>query len=192
MRAPEVVHVAIKRPQGVDIMAFVTVEYNNDETIRWTRAASAENIQTEVDKVSVYPSIAGEIQSWRPIDPKDIPEQPRDNTGSRLFRAALRDTGEKLEFDLEHSKIIGLNYLRELRNPMFDALDKRWMHALGEGDQATANAIEAQRKALRNLPVEVDFTSVKNVNEIHQQVISKVGEIEESSRLVLAVPITER
>jgi len=148
MRAPDFVSVAISFADGsLGIMSFVTTEYADNGAVNWTRQATKDAIDAEIARTDFAPEKLP-IKNWRPIDPKDIP-------ADRTYRNALRDNGTALVHDLDHVKRIALDQLRQERAPMLAELDWQWHRAMGQGDTESAAAIEAQRQALRDLPVTV-------------------------------------
>ena len=131
---------------SVGIMSFVTREYYPDGTVRWSRLAEPGTIEAELARTAQ--ALAPEkvpIRLWRPIGVGEIPTD-------RTYRNALRDDGKTLAHDVEAVKVIAVERLRQDRAPLLADLDRQWMRATGQKDAATADAIEAQRQTLRDLP----------------------------------------
>lgn len=148
MKTPETVLIAIEcADDTVIIMAFVTCEYNNDGSPRWTREATAEEIEKEIGRMSV--SIDKEkrpFRGWRRVERSEIPED-------RTYRNALRHDGTKFHHDMAHARRLHLAELRHQREKKLEQLDRNWMRASGQGKQNDATIIEEKRQALRDFPV---------------------------------------
>jgi hypothetical protein len=191
MPAPNTVLIAITSDTGhVQLMSFVTVEYAPDGSIRWHRGATRENIDAEIVKLMSIPTMEaqfGKVVSWRVIDRADLPVEPKSWDGNRTYRAALRDPGKgPLTHDVEHCKQLGLNHLREHRQPRLEALDKRWFRAVGQGNADDAKTIEGERQMLRDLPANCPMDDCKTADDVHKCVQET---IEKSQDLGNILPI---
>ena len=177
--APKIVYVAISHVSGhVQIMAFITVQFSMNGAIEWEREATSVNVDADVRKVAQSHPALGPVAGWRPISRDEIPNELTDQMGNRVYRNALRDVGGVLTYDLDHAKALAVATIRELRAPMLDALDKRWMRATGQGDAASAADVEAKRQVLRDQPAQIDFAAAQSVAEIHTALTKNLADTE--------------
>lgn len=88
----------------------------------------------------------------------DASEIPTDRT----FRNAWKDSGDKVDHDMDKSREITKERLRTERAPLLDALDVEFMKALEEG-KPTADIV-AQKQVLRDLPAQAD--AVQSIEEL--------------------------
>ncbi len=80
------------------------------------------------------------------IEEKDMPKD-------RIFRNAWdHHPAKKLHVNTGKAKDIHLHRMRKARERELVKLDAEWMKATGRGKKADADAIEAKREELRNLP----------------------------------------
>lgn len=82
------------------------------------------------------------ILSFR--DPSDLP--------SYRFRDCWRLSGDAIKVDMPLARAQRIAEIRRERNARFAALDAEWMRAMGQKRLAEADAIEAKRQALRDIP----------------------------------------
>jgi len=146
MIAPDTTKISIIfADDTVGIMSFVTCEYNPDDTVRWELEATEENIQAEIDKCS-FPDEKLPIQSWR------IVGEEEDISFDRDFRGSYRDNGTAITPNMAAARVIHLDALRAERTGLLVIKDGEWMREFGQGNTAAAEAIEAERQNLRDLP----------------------------------------
>ena len=162
MKSPDTVPIAITfADDTVCILRFVTCEYQGDDSERYTREPTPENIRAEITKtLPAFDADKKPLKGWRVIEEKDIP-------ADREFRNALRDRGGKLEFDLSHARRIHLDRLRADRSLLLQAKDGEWMRAFGQGKKQEADRIESERQALRDLPDVEAATSIEALKALH-------------------------
>jgi hypothetical protein len=140
------VRIAVARPDGgVSVMQFMTLVKRNPEDKGFVREPTPENIQAEIAKANI-PST-----SWRIIQDTDIPQD-------RTFRNSWMDDGKTVTHDMTKARAIQMDRIRQARAPKLVALDAMWMKAVGQKDTVTADAIEAQRQKLRDLPQTTDLS----------------------------------
>jgi hypothetical protein len=134
----------------VGIMRFVTHEYGPSGELRRRINATKGAVDAQIGRaVWPQPECPLPIKGWRIVDESDVPQD-------RLFRMAWFDEGAgKIAHDMVKVRDTHLERLRAERNDQLDALDRDWMRATGKGDKAEAEAIEAKRQALRDMPVTV-------------------------------------
>lgn len=130
----------------VTLLGFVVAEYHPDGAVRWTRGDTKQAIDMEIAR---HMSGHGQknLKGWRRIDFQDWP------TKETFYRAALRDLGDRIGYDMDHARVLHLRTLKDERAMAFPDLDAQWMKAFATGDKATADAVEAKRQALRDVPV---------------------------------------
>lgn len=114
---------------------------------RWSREASDELIWSELVKSGQK---AEEI-SWRIITPEDVP-------ASRDFRHCWRSNGAKIAVDMPLARDEHMANIRRRRDAALVAKDAEWLKEFSRGNQAGANAIEAERQVLRDVPQVIDAT----------------------------------
>ena len=78
------------------------------------------------------------------IDPAKLPPY--------RFRDCWRQSGQAIQVDMALARAQRLVEIRAARNVRFAALDAEWMRALGQKRTAEADAIEAKRQVLRDIP----------------------------------------
>ena len=106
------------------------------------------------------------LVSWRRIS---LAEHNLFNA-DRLYRNALRDNAGVLAYDMPTARGLHLARLRRERDTQLDALDKDWMRATGQRDNAEANRIENSRQALRDMPTRIQpaLDAARDINELQQ------------------------
>lgn len=110
----------------------------------WRREPTDAVIFEEVSRAFTSgPAATG----YRRLLPGEVP-------ADRTYRDALRDDGKRLHHDMPKAREIHLGKLRRQRVDVLAELDKRWMAAMGAGDDHAVKAIEAKRQRLRDMPTE--------------------------------------
>ena len=90
-----------------------------------------------------------------------------DLPGSRRFRNCWRDDGTgRLAVDMTRARDQRMSEIRAERDQQFASLDNEWMRATGQGKKAEADAIEAKRQALRDIPQNTDLEAVATPEEL--------------------------
>lgn len=139
---PKTQFVAITFDNGdLGIMQFVVQEYRADGSVKWERLATKEAVDEEIAR-SVFDH---RPLSWRFIEPGDLPQD-------RTFRRAWKDSGHRIEHDLDRARAHVLQRVRELRQPQLDELDRQWHRHTSRRDEAATAKVEAERQRLRDLP----------------------------------------
>ena len=77
-------------------------------------------------------------------DPSDLP--------SYRFRDCWRLSGDAIKVDMPLARAQRIKEIRAERNGRFTGLDAEWMRAMGQKRLAEADAIEAKRQVLRDIP----------------------------------------
>lgn len=99
--------------------------------------------------------------------PPGVPYQEIDDVpASRVFRDAWKLNGRSVEVDMPKARLVHLNNIRIERQPILERLDKDWMRAAGQKRQKDADAIEAKRQALRDLPATVNLEQFTTPEEL--------------------------
>ena len=84
----------------------------------------------------------------------------------RHFRGAWSLSGDVISEDLDTAKTIFKEKIREVRKPLLEAEDVKYMRAI-EDDDATAKAAAATKKtALRNAPAASAITDATTITEL--------------------------
>lgn len=161
--------IAISRKDGgVSIKSIPTL----------TGAVDASVVDAEIQKwmttlgsdLNAWTPIAG----WRPIARSEIPSD-------REFRNALTDhPTDGLVHDVEKAKGIAIDRVRELRNVELAQWDVLWQSAMGQKDQATADAIDAKRQILRDMPndLTVALDKAASISDIKGALAASVAMID--------------
>jgi hypothetical protein len=136
--------------EHVGIMRFVTHEHGPNGELRRRLNATKGAVDAQIGRaVWAQPECLLPIKGWRVVDEADVPQD-------RSFRMAWFDEGAgKIAHDVVKVRDTHLERLRAERNDKLDALDREWMKATGQGKKADAEAIEAKRQALRDMPVTI-------------------------------------
>lgn len=128
------------------VMAFVV-----DDRRGLVQAPTPENIERVIAKASESwvkeDSHLLPVASWRLI--QDYVPTDRAYNGARI------DTGTAIEHDMAKAREVHLAILRAKRTTELIALDTDWMRATGQVKPTEVDAIEAQRQALRDMPVDL-------------------------------------
>ena len=97
--------------------------------------------------------------------PSGVPYQIVDRDpildGDRTFRNALTCVGGKFAHDMAKAREIHMAAIRKARDKELAKLDVETVKALGSGDTARRDAVEAQKQALRDIPKTFDLSSAK-------------------------------
>lgn len=133
----------IKKKDGsVSIMTTVSDDIDpSNEFLKWSQEANDE------------------IESHRPMDDSEMPED-------RYFRNAWMHKNDKLEVDMEKSRDIHRNVLRELRKPLLEELDVEFMRASEAGDEIRKAAVSIRKQLLRDLPDSREITNATTPEEL--------------------------
>jgi hypothetical protein len=84
----------------------------------------------------------------------------------RTFRNAWTHDGSRVTVDMPKARVLHMDHIRRARQPVLDQLDKDWMKATGQRKSAEADAIEAQRQVLRDIPQTLDLTQAATPDEL--------------------------
>lgn len=97
-------------------------------------------------------------------------ELPEDWTppDDRTFRDAWRLNGKGLEVDMDRARVIHMGRIRRARDAKLPALDVQFTRAQGRKDAAAADAVEAQRQTLRDLPTTFDLSKASTPDELRR------------------------
>jgi len=170
------VKIALNMDDGtVAIMTFCTqgrsptlpsgAAWLNDNSGRWARPPTDENIKAELAKALPGVNSIGKKKakplSFSLVEHVDIP-------ADRTYRNALRFDGRTFTHDLDHCKRIHAERIRRDRAAALAALDGKWMRATGRGDKAEQDAVEAERQKWRDAPADPRIDAAQSVEELKQ------------------------
>jgi len=114
-------------------------------------------IQATIDKTGTP------VQTWRRVQLADLPQD-------RTFRMAWRDTGKRIEPDMELAREIHRGRIRAARAVAFAELEAPLNAAIQQQDQtaitAAIAAIEPQRKVLRDAPADPRIANARTPDEL--------------------------
>lgn len=108
-------------------------------------------------------------RAWSKIPPDAI--EPRlifteDIPQDRTFRDAWEHDGEKVRVNMDKARVIHMNRIRKVRDKVLADLDIETIKALGQGDKIIMDAVEGQKRRLRNLPQTFDLSKAKTPEEL--------------------------
>jgi len=116
----------------------------------WSRPATDANIMSELFRS--FPEFDRDTGERRP-QPKTFRRiADADIPNDRRYRSAWKDDGAAIVHDMPKAREIHLRRIRNARGPRLDQLDRDWNRAYGRGKKRDADAIEAKREELRELP----------------------------------------
>lgn len=164
---PELTKVAVTRSDGtVAILGFVTrghgsvlpagARWVSQTDGIWEREANDGNIFSLI--VAMY-AAGPQPTGYRVVRESDLP-------GDRSYREAWRDTGTVIDHDMVRAREIHLARVRVARVERLSELDNEWMRATGQGDRPAADAVEAERQRLRDLPTTLGVEACNTVEEL--------------------------
>jgi hypothetical protein len=129
----------------------------------WLRDPTDENIFAELSKALPSVNRLGEPKPqparYKAVTWESVPKD-------RTYRNALQHTDQGFHHDLAQAKVLHLDKIRRARTAQLGELDKDWMRATGQGKKQEADAIEAQRQALRDAPQAVNLDTVTTIEEL--------------------------
>lgn len=96
-----------------------------------------------------HPDEQAKVVSHIEIDPADVP-------ADRAFRNEWRLDGRKVAVNMELARVSHMADIRKRRDAALATKDGEWLVAFSRGDQAGADAIEAERQKLRDVPQTID------------------------------------
>jgi hypothetical protein len=164
---PETVKVAITQADDtIAVMSFVTLgrgdvlpfgaKWADKAAAIWMREPTSSNLEHEIGRTA---GLALPIKGFRKLTEGEVPTD-------RTFRGAWRDRGSRLEVDMPAAREIHRDHLRAARSAKLMQLDGEWMRATGQGKKQDADAVEAQRQALRDLPADPRIEAVSTPEEL--------------------------
>lgn len=111
-----------------------------------------------------------------PIDATNVIELGENDTipEDRYFRNAWVLNGNAVEVNMEKARVIHMDALRVVRNEKLAELDIQFSVALGKKDQTTADAVEAEREILRQIPQTFDLTQATTPEELKALIPSEL------------------
>lgn len=162
---PETVKIAIRRVDGsVAIMHFVTrgrgsilpygATWEDKARGLWRREPSDANVFQEIGRQPTIDAVA-----YRRVGEADVPTD-------RTFRDAWEDDGASIRTNMPKARAIHLGRVRATRARALANLDAEWMRAQGQGKKTEAEAVEAKRQALRDLPITLGVDGARTPEEL--------------------------
>jgi len=133
----------IKKKDGsVAIMTTVLDETNpSDEIMKWETKQRLS------------------VESFRPLDESEIPQD-------RYFRNAWTHLEDKINVDMDRCREIHKDKLREIRQPILEALDLEYMKALEEGDEMKKEGVVTRKQLLRDVTIAPEIMNYKTPEEL--------------------------
>jgi hypothetical protein len=127
-------------------------------TGEWVREPTDENVFYEIERIFAAPGKPRPM-GYRPIKDADVP-------ADRTYRDAWTDDGKAIVHDMGKARALHVARLRRRRAPKLVELDGQWMRAMGQGNSQEAARVEAERQALRDLPVTLEFDKIDSVDDL--------------------------
>lgn len=145
MRAPDVVLIAITfTDDSVGVMSFVTCVYDpSTDQPRWSRLATAENVDREIARSSFAPELRP-IKAWHFVDRKDVPDD-------RTYRNAWKSDGARVVHDMAKAREVHRQRIRRVRAAKLTELDVAYQRADEGGDFGLKQVIARRKQELRDL-----------------------------------------
>ena len=84
----------------------------------------------------------------------------------RLFRGAWSLSGTVITEDLATAKEIFKDKIREVRTPLLEAEDAKFMKALEDADTSAQNTIKTKKNNLRDAPAASAISSATTITEL--------------------------
>lgn len=86
--------------------------------------------------------------------------------GDRAFRNALKCDSGAFSHDMAKAREIHMAAIRRVRDAELARLDIETIKALGSGDTAKRDQVEAQKQVLRDIPSSFDLSSAKTCDAL--------------------------
>ena len=137
-----------------------------DESGWQTRADSDANIEFYVAQTEreMWSKDGHTVVSWRRISDAEHALFERD----RPYRNALVDNAGRIEYDMSRARERHRLQLRRERTAAMIDLDARFMRALGQGNKAEQDAVEAERQKWRDVPADPRIEAAQTLEELKQ------------------------
>ena len=104
------------------------------------------------------------------ITDKDGNEKDADDVTSmpseRSFRGAWSLSGTVITEDMDKAKEIFKDKIREVRKPLLEAEDTKFMKALEDADTSAQNTIKTKKNSLRDAPAASAISSATTITEL--------------------------
>jgi hypothetical protein len=132
---------------------------DSDEVIRDELARTFPKF--DVDETTGEKIPRPQPTGFRRIKDADLPED-------RRYRGAWRDRDGAIVHDMPKARALHLDRVRARRAKKLDELDRDWMRAMGQSKKADADAVEAKRQALRDLPTSLGVEKATTIEELKE------------------------
>lgn len=117
------------------------------------------------------PDGADEVAKWHANDQAQVTTireiQESDVPVHYQYKESWRDDGANIVPDMTVAKVIKMDIIRAPRDAELDRLDKDYNRAVGRKQTVEADAIEAKREALRNVPQTFELSTATTLEELH-------------------------
>lgn len=102
-----------------------------------------------------------------PPDATGVQVVERDTLPSdRTFRNAWTHDGKTLSVDMAKARAIHMSRIRAARNQALAALDGETIRAVGKGDTASRDSVEARKETLRDMPQTFDLAVARTPEDL--------------------------
>lgn len=85
---------------------------------------------------------------------------------NRHFRGAWSLSGDIISEDLDAAKVLFKDKIREVRKPLLEAEDVKYMRAIEDDDSTAKSAAATKKTALRNAPAASAITDATTIAEL--------------------------
>jgi hypothetical protein len=138
----------------------------------WERDASDANIEFDVMRLTRYwanrkdedgnPDPDAAMVSWRRLTQAEHEMFEKD----REYRDALEDAGGKIQHNMTKAAELHRARIRHDNGDRFMTMDRDWVDAMARGDKQGADAVEAQRKAMRDAVNDPRINAARSIDDL--------------------------
>lgn len=138
----------------------------------WERDASDANIEFDVMRLTRYwasrkdeagnPDPDAAMVGWRRLTQAEHDMFEQD----RHYRDALEDTGGKIQHNMTKAAELHRARIRHDNGDKFLTMDREWVDAMARGDKLAADAVEAQRKAMRDSVNDPRINAARSIDDL--------------------------
>lgn len=128
--------------------------YDQENTVPAIIMPSPEN---QIPLTTLAEQVVPAGRPWKIVDSSSLPSD-------RTFRDAWNYTD--MQVNMPKARNIWKDYLRELRKPVLEALDAKFLKALEDGDVGAQNSIKSRKQLLRDAPALPSIASASTPEQL--------------------------
>lgn len=119
-------------------------------------------------RLLTYDEYRSHVLERNGLTEEDVTELPEDwvPPDDRTFREAWSLNGRAVDVDMGKARNIHMGRIRRARDAAMPQLDVLWTRAAAGKDQAAADAVEARRQVLRDLPSTFNLSAAETPAEL--------------------------